>query len=654
MSWTAPSLRRSLAAILLVILATVVRVGFLQSLAMGHPFLVYYPAVVIAALFCQLAGGLLATVLSVLSADYFWMEPAGTLFIRDPDDQLAAAVFLLEGFIVSYAAEIIRRTKVAEAQARIAAERQQADEKLRESEQRLRLALEGGQMGMWEWDIGSNRFELNEKEFELLGFPKGDGHVPPELFPRSLHPDDASAFKRALDEVTERGSDFVQEFRIVRPDGEVRWLAAKGRLFRDADGKPSRMVGVSYDITSQRLAEEGLRHSEAEARARADELAVLMDTVPAMTFIAHDPECRHMSCSRKARQFMRVPEGENVSMSAPADERPPYRTTKDGKELAPEHLPVQMAARGNEVRDFELTLLFDDGTSRDILGDAVPLFDESGQVRGSIGVFLDITERKKIESERQNETEERIQALDALRKRDQLLIQQGRLAAMGEMISNIAHQWRQPLNTVGLIVQELPAVYKTGGFSEEYLNAKVDKAKELIIHMSQTIEDFMNFFRPNRVREEFKARDVVVKTLSLIEESFNSLQIKFEVDAAGDPVIYGYPNECSQVLLNIFLNSRDAFLERKKDEPRTIRVRTFCQDDKTVVAIADNAGGIPEEIIGKIFEPYFTTKGPDKGTGVGLFMAKNIIEKHMDGRLTVSNIGDGVEFRIEIDSVAPH
>jgi len=643
------------AATLLVALATVLRLKFLHAFALTHPFLTFYPAVFIAALCCGLGGGLLATILSVVVVDYFLMEPVGSLFIRDPAEQLYAAIFLLQGFLLSYLADKVNRIKLAKAQAETARERQRAEEKLgeseklRQSEQRLRLALEGGEMGMWQWDICSNQLQCDGKECELLGLPAQEGSLPVNAFLENLHPNDALAFKLALHVALERGTDFIQESRVVGPGGETRWLVSRGRIFQDASGEKALIVGVSYDVTSSRSAEEALKRSEAEARARADELAVLMDTFPAMVFISRDPECRYMLASQKARLMMRMPEGANVSMSAPEGERPTtYRTLKDGRDLPPEQLPIQMAARGQEVHNFELTLLFEDGTSCDILGDAMPLYDGHGNVRGAVGVFLDITERKRIQTELQKESEERMRAIEALRERDRMLIQQGRLVAMGEMIGNIAHQWRQPLNSIGLIIQELPMVYHTDEFSEEYLKSMVDKAMGLILHMSHTIDDFSNFFKPGRQQTEFKVREAVDKTLSLIEESFKRLEIGIEVEESGDPSIYGYPNEFSQVLLNLFLNSRDAFLERPEAEERRIRVRVFPQPPLAVIVISDNAGGIPEESLAKIFDPYFTTKEPAKGTGIGLFIAKNIIERHMKGSITARNSDSGAEFRIEI------
>ncbi|HBG06766.1 MAG: hypothetical protein A2075_16690 [Geobacteraceae bacterium GWC2_58_44] len=250
---------------------------------------------------------------------------------------------------------------------------------------------------------------------------------------------------------------------------------------------------------------------------------------------------------------------------------------------------------------------------------------------------------------RLNETlEERIrQAVAELREKDRILIIQGRQAVMGELISNIAHQWRQPLNMLGLLAQEMPMTYKMGTFTKESLEANVTKTMNIIQQMSQTIEDFRSYSQPDREKIDFKVLQVIAKTLSLLEENFKAHRIRTEVEQEGDPVINGYPNEYSQVLLNILINARDAFLARKVESP-SIVIRVFCENGNTVVTVTDNAGGIPPEIIDKIFEPYFTTKGPEQGTGLGLFMSKTIIEKNMHGVLSARNTGAGAEFRIDM------
>jgi len=245
------------------------------------------------------------------------------------------------------------------------------------------------------------------------------------------------------------------------------------------------------------------------------------------------------------------------------------------------------------------------------------------------------------------ETAERLQAMEELRKKDEVLMQQSRQAAMGEMIGNIAHQWRQPLNAVGLLVQDLTLSYEYGNFSKEYLDSSSKKIMQLVRHMSQTIDDFRNFFTPDRETSVFDLAGAVHKALALVQGSLNDKGIQVEVNAQDAPAITGHPNEFSQVLLNIINNAVDAFVEKRSAAPRLI-VEIKEENGKAVVAIADNAGGIAEEIIGRVFEPYFTTKEQGKGTGIGLFMAKNIVEKSMKGSITVRNTGAGAEFRIEV------
>ena len=285
--------------------------------------------------------------------------------------------------------------------------------------------------------------------------------------------------------------------------------------------------------------------------------------------------------------------------------------------------------------------------------------DSLGAPTYSISVVEDITQRKRAEeelAEKQRLLEElnislskRVaETVAELRQKDQMLISQGRQAAMGEMIGNIAHQWRQPLNTLALIVQEIRITYPHNDCFKDSLKVNVDKAMCMIQHMSKTIDDFGNYFKPDKERLLFNVNKAVTKVLTLVESSLANLNINIEVIEQGETFINGYENEYSQVLLNIFLNCRDAFECNDANQCREIKVTVIGEKNKSVVTVADNAGGIPEDIMNKIFDPYFTTKGPDKGTGIGLYMAKTIIEKNMGGILSVRNTSDGAEFKIEI------
>jgi PAS domain S-box-containing protein len=255
--------------------------------------------------------------------------------------------------------------------------------------------------------------------------------------------------------------------------------------------------------------------------------------------------------------------------------------------------------------------------------------------------------RQEAEQALRQETVERLRILEELRKNGELLIAQSRMAALGEMIGNIAHQWRQPLNNLGLLVQQLPLFCELNEMSQDFVDDNAGKSMELIDHMSRTIDDFRNFFKPEKEKVEFKVQGEIAKTLSLIEASFQAHKIRIEVQTIADPVIYGYPNEFAQVLLNIMINARDVLTEREINLPQVL-IALATEQHRTVLTVTDNGGGIAQEIIGKIFDPYFTTKGPQVGTGVGLFMSKTIIEKNMGGKLSVRNVDNGAEFKIEV------
>lgn len=305
--------------------------------------------------------------------------------------------------------------------------------------------------------------------------------------------------------------------------------------------------------------------------------------------------------------------------------------TPAGRQTFEETFPL--LKKNGQVTDIEQELVRKDGSILPVLLSATAIRDDEGCYLMSRSTMFDISERKELE--RKN------------RQKDRIMMQQSRQAAMGEMIGNIAHQWRQPLNVLGLTIQRVQLFHDMGKFDKEFLAESTAEAMRVINHMSQTIDDFRNFFSPNKEKESFAVNEALGKALSLVDMNLDDRQIRIDVDALDTPIIHGYRNEYSQVLINILMNSKDAFLERRIADPRVL-IRIFREDGRSVVTMADNAGGIAEDIIGKIFDPYFTTKGPQKGTGVGLFMSKTIIEKNMNGRLTVRNTVDGAEFRVEV------
>ena len=235
------------------------------------------------------------------------------------------------------------------------------------------------------------------------------------------------------------------------------------------------------------------------------------------------------------------------------------------------------------------------------------------------------------------------------REKDHLLIQQAKLASMGEMIGNIAHQWRQPLNNVGLLIQDLKNASNFGDLDEAYLNESIDKAMVIIQNMSSTIDDFRYFFSPKKEPREFSLADSVAKAISFVDANFKNSGIEMELDVRDEVILNGFPNEYSQVLLNLLNNAKDVLIERAVAHPK-VTIQLIKEDDRAVLSVRDNGGGIPADIIDKIFEPYFSTKPDDKGTGIGLYMSKMIIENKGNGKLLAKNTEDGAEFRIELQA----
>lgn len=289
---------------------------------------------------------------------------------------------------------------------------------------------------------------------------------------------------------------------------------------------------------------------------------------------------------------------------------------------------------------------------------ASPLRDDQGQIFAAIESIRDITERKQLEETlalKQQQLEEINQSLEQrisvavaeLRHKDQVLIQQGRLAAMGEMINNIAHQWRQPLNNIGLIVQNLQLSFESGELNAEDLDKEISHAMDIIMHMSRTIDDFRNFFRHDKEMRKFVVNSVVARSIEFISATLSSSNIKVSMTADENVTAIGYQNEYAQVLLNILANAREVLIERAVTEP-VISIQVTSEHGCSVTTIGDNGGGMSEDILPRIFDPYFTTKEPGKGTGIGLYMSKVIIEQNMNGKLTVRNLDNGAEFRIEV------
>ena len=276
-----------------------------------------------------------------------------------------------------------------------------------------------------------------------------------------------------------------------------------------------------------------------------------------------------------------------------------------------------------------------------------PVRNEKGEIAHFVAVKEDITRRKDAEEalRRLNETLEQrvLEEVAKNREKDHMLIRQSRLASMGEMIGNIAHQWRQPLNALGLVLSNIQDAHAHNELDKALMDESVATGERLIGKMSDTIDDFRNFFKPDREKISFSLADAVRDALAVVESSFRGKHIAVAMQVDEDVTIMGFPNEYAQVVLNVLGNARDAIQERNVADG-AIEITIGREGGQACLSMRDNGGGIPAGILEKIFDPYFTTR--EKGTGIGLYMSKMIIENNMNGRIEASNRGAGAEFRI--------
>jgi signal transduction histidine kinase len=238
-----------------------------------------------------------------------------------------------------------------------------------------------------------------------------------------------------------------------------------------------------------------------------------------------------------------------------------------------------------------------------------------------------------------NSLEERINdELEKNREKDKQMIQQSRFAALGEMIGNIAHQWRQPLSAISSTASGIEVQMELGIASEEDIKKSYVDIKSYVQFLTQTIEDFRGFFKKDKDRQDFDMKQVLKNSLSITHATYKDNNIEIKVKVADQALnAHGMPSELSQAFLNILNNARDAIVE-KQPEYKGVYVYSQITETENVIYFQDNAGGIPQDILVKIFDPYFTTKHQSQGTGIGLYMSKDIIEKNMHGSLSVKNV----------------
>ncbi len=495
---------------------------------------------------------------------------------------------------------------------------------------RFELAIIASNDGLWDIDFETGEIYLSQKWLEITGYEKGEIKNFSHWF-ALIHPNDKKAIQNIFDDIfAEKRNDFLYEYRLKTKNHGFKWILGRGRLFLDKETKHKRMLMMSMDIDiSKKMKKELL---DVELLVEDGKIVIFK------LFNDDNLSVKYISNAIKnygyTKQMFENGEINFLNLVYKKD----INIVKTAFNTA--------LKKGLNDFTFVCRVLNSQNQIKWISCRTLILKGHLGNVINFYGYINDITKIKLSEEELKIRVEEE---LKNNRQKDRILIQQSKLAAMGEMLGNIAHQWRQPLNNVLLFLQFIRDNYKSEKPNEVLINKYFEKSFSQIQYMSQTIDDFRNFYKPSKQKTSFNIKYTINSSLEIIKAQLKYEDIKLILQMK-DIQILNYENEFKQALLNIFSNALDAIREKRKklSFDAYIKIEVEELEKSLLIKIENNGGQIPKDIIERIFEPYFTSKFEAQGTGIGLYMTKSIIEKNMNGKIEVFNIKDGVYFSISL------
>jgi PAS domain S-box-containing protein len=456
---------------------------------------------------------------------------------------------------------------------------------------------------------GSSRFPYSSKGIEnIFEISSKDVVNDATLSFNRICKEDLKILESSIYESAQTMKEWNLEYRVNLPKKGLRWIHGKAKPEKLDDGSVL-WHGIINDITEQVSYKEKLLFQAKQLEQKKQDLETIIQETP-----------HPMILHKEGRKILMLNQAWVNSSGFSLEDTPTIDSwlehTYDDEETifnVRKHID-SLYEITEKVDEGEFTFLNKDRKFVTWQISSAPLGLIDGK-RTIITSAMDITE---------------------LKEKERIIFEQSKMAAMGEMIGNIAHQWRQPLSIISTASTGAKLQKEMDCLSDDELISSLNTINTSAQYLSSTIEDFKNFFTPsNNKISEFNILDAFSKTLTLIKAQFVSRDIKI-IQNIEEFKISSIENELIQVLINILNNARDALFLKEK-ERKLIFINTYIKNDTFYIVIKDNAGGIDESIINRIFEPYFTTKHKSQGTGIGLYMSKEIIEKHLNGNLFISN-----------------
>ncbi|MGE0050400.1 MAG: PAS domain-containing protein [Arcobacter sp.] len=490
--------------------------------------------------------------------------------------------------------------------------------------ERYELAIIASNDGLWDMDLETNEIFFSNKWLEMFGYKRNDIQTFEEWL-SLIHKDDKlKVIKEFEKHINKQSEHFICEYRLKDKWNNYKWILVRGKVFNS-----NRVLMMSMNIDDRVKLTKELR--DVELLTEHGRIVIFR--------WENDENLTVKFVSKSINDYgYEVNDFENKNNFFKFVYKDDVKPLKD----------VIKKAVKDDSDSFNCIFRVIDKQSniKWVYTRAILIKDDYSNVIGFYGYLNDITKLKMNEEELKQKIEEEV---EKNLEKDRLLVQQNKLASMGEMLGNIAHQWRQPLNNINLLIYYIRDSY--GLISKDELNETIKNAKLQIDFMSQTIDDFRNFYKPSKEKKVFNIKDSIIQSSKIVKSSLEKNSIELLIDAI-DVEVENYENEFEQVIVNILNNAIDAKIIKDKTIKfkARIEIKIYKEKENIFISIFNNCGNIDETIIERIFEPYFTTKFENQGTGIGLYMTKVIIEKNMNGKIEAVNKDDGVEFLIKLNA----